>query len=290
MQETTYIYTLSCPETGLVRYVGKSDFPEKRLVNHLKCEHVHSKKSSWIISLKRKNLKPILEIIDIVPHCDWKIHEQQYIKMFLSCGAKLVNGTMGGDGGLTVDVRKKLSAKNKGKDTLSPEQRIKANKTLVDYVKKHSPWNKGKKYTIYLTTEERLKKSKAQIGRHGGKPVLQYDLDGNFIKEWLSAYSIQKTTGIRFTDVSSSCKTGGARAGFIWKFKINEEYSLKLEPVNKKTIKGKKVFQIDRLGNIVNEYSSPKEAQDKTGFNLKGISFSCCTENKTYKNYFWKYN
>ena len=54
------------------------------------------------------------------------------------------------------------------------------------------------------------------------KPVLQYDLLGNFIREWPSASKVEEETGIWQTSISACClgrygfKTAG---GYLWKFK-----------------------------------------------------------------------
>lgn len=59
---------------------------------------------------------------------------------------------------------------------------------------------------------------------HSSKPVLQYDLDGNFIKEWECTMQVQRELGIRFGDISACCrhyryhKTAG---GYKWEFKNN---------------------------------------------------------------------
>ena len=52
------------------------------------------------------------------------------------------------------------------------------------------------------------------------KPVLQYDLDGNFIAEYQSAREVERVTGIGYKMVSRVCN--GKRPythGFVFKFK-----------------------------------------------------------------------
>lgn len=57
----TFIYTLKDPITDEIRYVGKSDDPKNRLVEHLKkSKYNKTHKNNWIISLLDKDLKPIL--------------------------------------------------------------------------------------------------------------------------------------------------------------------------------------------------------------------------------------
>ena len=51
------------------------------------------------------------------------------------------------------------------------------------------------------------------------KPILQYDLDNNFIKEWISRTEAKKWLGPG--DISG-CLLGKQKqaGGFIWKYKI----------------------------------------------------------------------
>lgn len=52
------------------------------------------------------------------------------------------------------------------------------------------------------------------------KKVLQYDLNGNFIKEWESIVSISKTLHISSPSISNCCAGRIKKAcGYIWKFK-----------------------------------------------------------------------
>lgn len=54
----------------------------------------------------------------------------------------------------------------------------------------------------------------------GSKPVLQFDLDGNFIREWDCISQIAKTIHVSRFDISSVCRGLKVVAkGYIWKFK-----------------------------------------------------------------------
>lgn len=52
------------------------------------------------------------------------------------------------------------------------------------------------------------------------KPITQFDLNGNFIKEWVSAAEVERQLGYCSSHIRSSCK--GKRKtsnGYIWKYK-----------------------------------------------------------------------
>lgn len=52
------------------------------------------------------------------------------------------------------------------------------------------------------------------------KPVLQYSLEGEFVKEWVSASEVQRQTGFDRRNVSSCCRgKQKSSKGYIWKYK-----------------------------------------------------------------------
>lgn len=97
--ETVFIYVLKEPETGEIRYVGKTARPKERLRKHV----VHSKRNSnhrecWIFSLLSRNERPVFEIIDEVPIEYWSQWEVAWIEFYREQGANLVNSAPGGGG------------------------------------------------------------------------------------------------------------------------------------------------------------------------------------------------
>ena len=56
--ETTYIYTLTDPETFQIRYVGKANNISQRYKAHLNRARKHQiHKKNWIASLRKKKVK-----------------------------------------------------------------------------------------------------------------------------------------------------------------------------------------------------------------------------------------
>lgn len=97
MQDTTFIYALNDPNTGLTRYIGKTDDPQQRLSVHLASKE-QNHRTNWIKSLLKTGQEPVLEILDEVPKEFWPQWEVAYIEFFRECGCNLVNGTAGGEG------------------------------------------------------------------------------------------------------------------------------------------------------------------------------------------------
>ena len=97
---------------------------------------------------------------------------------------------------------------------------------------KSKPSNKGRKITWGDKISKSLKgkpkpkgfgnktKGKAKIKNINNKPILQYDLKGNFIKEWLSGREAHRQLGIHYGSISMCCQNKTKTAGgFVWKYK-----------------------------------------------------------------------
>lgn len=90
------VYTLNCPITGFVMYVGCTNDLDRRKYEHLSLKN-NTAKSLWIQQLKSNGLRPIMTVLER------SISEQQaikkeamYIDLFLSIGMPLKNMTNGG--------------------------------------------------------------------------------------------------------------------------------------------------------------------------------------------------
>lgn len=85
------IYSLSCPISGKVRYVGQTIMPIKdRLISHVS-ERNNNAKCLWIKELIDNNLIPIIEEIDIVDIYEANNVEMYWINQFNEWGYELLN-------------------------------------------------------------------------------------------------------------------------------------------------------------------------------------------------------
>lgn len=143
----TFIYALKDPVTGLIRYIGKSDAPKKRLCRHLNGAKTGEKchRSDWLRYLQSKNQKPLIEIVDEVPESEWQSWEVAYIQFFKDSGCDLTNATPGGEAGPVM-----LGEKNHnfGKK-MTPEKRA----VMIRYGKDNSNFGRtGAKHPMFGKT------------------------------------------------------------------------------------------------------------------------------------------
>jgi group I intron endonuclease len=136
-----------------------------------------------------------------------------------------------GGGPKSEDTKQKISISNKGKIT-SDETKIRMSITHKGRIRsqetkdKISKSNKGKKKSkIHI---ENMLKNRDNLIKGvilaNSKPILQYDLEGNFIKEWDSITNAKKHLGKGdiMGCLLNKQKTAG---GFIWKYKeINSRF------------------------------------------------------------------
>lgn len=116
----TYIYTLEHPETGEIRYVGKTTNPKRRSYQHFNikiCKKLGNKHlGNWLLSILNKGLIPIMTVIDECTD-SWIDSEQYWIEQFKQWGFNLLNVTKGGEGfghKHSEESKKKMSIVQKG--------------------------------------------------------------------------------------------------------------------------------------------------------------------------------
>lgn len=117
------------------------------------------------------------------------------------------------------------------------------------------------------------------------KRIHQYDIKGNFIREYESAREVERQTGISYKYVSRICN--GERLqykGYVFRFK--EDDFNKFKVVAQKPIR--KIIQMDLSGNFVKQWDNIIQAE-KYGFTQAGIASCCKGKRKMYKSFIWKY-
>lgn len=107
------IYSLNCPFTGVVKYIGKTKRPlSQRLAGHMHDKRI-TPKYAWIISLLKKGAKPTIHKIDEVEILELNFWERYYIELYVAAGVKLKNSTLGGEGLLISETTRQKMRKAK---------------------------------------------------------------------------------------------------------------------------------------------------------------------------------
>lgn len=207
MNKTVYIYTLSDPRDGRVRYVGAtSQRLKKRLSNHK--ADAKSRNSApvhkWINSLLDEGLEPIMDIVDSGDTDIWEAKEKYWIQRCKDTGCDLLNQT---DGGVHCvydeEYRRKISGKN------------------------HPMYGlRGEKHPMYRRGDERRGQKNPMYGRRlfserNGKSrrIAQYTRDGLFIRYWNAMMDVSRELQIDHSHITKCCKGKQKSAGgYIWRY------------------------------------------------------------------------
>lgn len=93
---TTEIYSLVCPVTNTIRYIGKAKNSEKRLKSHIRdSKRRNTPLYLWIRELIQSGKIPVMKVISIAD--DWQSEEIRQIQIHKEMGCDLLNVAKGGN-------------------------------------------------------------------------------------------------------------------------------------------------------------------------------------------------
>lgn len=266
--KTVYIYTLTCPISKEILYIGKTINLKERLCGHYKEKRNNKRKIDWIKKLRNENLKPIMEVLDEINLSDWTFWEKYWISQFKTWGFNLFNVSLGGEG-FNPQVGFKHSEDSKIKISQSGKGRIHA-----EFTKKLISKSKmGIKFSDEHL--ENLSKShKGQVHQSVLKPVIQIDsVTGEKINEFTSIKEAEKQTGIANEVISKCCKNKCKRAGFYYWCYKSEFESFVFKPFEKDIHVPKSRKSVNKINPITNEIISTYESISSATISLgKGLN------------------
>lgn len=271
-----FIYTLS-DDTG-VRYIGKTtdiNNRKRKHINEARADKVNNHRVNWIKSLLINNKEPKIEIIDEVSFDCWEFWEIFWINQFKVWGFNLTNSTNGGENppswrGKTHTKEHRNTLKNRMESSLNPSRGGLSIK-----------W----KENISISHKKNGVRPSKEVIELSKKPVIQYDMEGNFIHEWDSItsasvfFKLKSTSGIGMVCMGKRFKAGG----FRWSYKGEELKGLK-------KIKGKSIKQYSLAGNLIKTWESISEASIFLNIDGSQISKSCKDFSKSAGKFKWAYN
>jgi group I intron endonuclease len=263
--KTTFIYTIA-DENGNIRYVGKSNNPQRRIHQHLR-EGKNSHKYNWLQSIKKRGFFPVVEILDEVPVNDWETHEIYWISQFKAWGFNLVNkcdGGIGPNGSIRSDKFKDNISKRQKDKKLSEEHKLSISNGVKNYSENNPNYNKCHD-KIYLIEKEELYQ----------KYIVE-NLSINDCKKFFKTSASTILTNLKQYNIEKDKS--------IWQKQCKNK-----TPVNGRILERNVVLQYDLEGNLITKHNGIKEAAKSINKNFGSISRCCLGKTKTAYNFIWKY-
>ncbi len=230
-----------------------------------------------------------------------KILEMYYIQLFNSFNSGY-NATIGGDGICFykhTDKTKEILSQRQKEKWLDKDFRNKCATAALGY---HHTDDAKRRIREALLSRDHGIYERAAAKRKGikrdpevimkgaikrRKPVLQYSIDGTFIKE----YPFVRKAIDEFGGAIAQCCAGKLNTayGYIWKYKTEDVYSLKIDPPQKFHIINKTVYQYTINNDYVAEYASITEASKQTKIGRSTIQNCLCGLSHSAGGYIWTY-
>jgi hypothetical protein len=228
--DIAYIYLLIDPQTEKVRYVGKTVNPKYRLSGHItESPKLKNHRCNWIKSLLIKGLKPIFKIVEICPLDIFQERESHHIGLYNF--NELTNSDEGGQG------------------------------------------NKNRRREIIENSKYRNKK------------VFQYNLSGDFIKDYKSVREASRHLSITHANIARCCnKIMKHASGFIFSYKMEI-----IKPIPKPNAIKISVIEVDLQGNQLGEWISLMDCSRNTGIDNGNLSRVCNGKLKHIKGRIFKF-
>ena len=120
-------------------------------------------------------------------------------------------------------------------------------------------------------------------------PILQFNLDGEYIKEWPSTTECSKSIGVHSYQIAQCCLGRGHTAGdSLWCFKHVYEQTKQPPKLTRKKLK-RKVLQKDLSGRPIQTWNSLTSAAKSIGMTASAIYACCHGRLLTCCGYKWEY-
>jgi len=212
------IYKITSPSGKI--YIGQSINIHKRWSAYKNIKYVKQPRiSNSVLKYGIENHR--FEIIEecLLEELDkQETYWKQYYINKLGWDKMLFCQLIDGKGGpKSKETKLKISLIKKG-SKLSQDICIKMSKSKLG-IFKHT--QKTKENIGLKNSKPKPKNFGSKIKVINSKPILQYDLQGNFIKEWPSMTEINKNLKISIGFISGCCNGKYNKAkGYVWKFKV----------------------------------------------------------------------
>ena len=263
-------------------YIGQSVDIQYRFRNH-KSESFNPKSNAYDTAIHRAIRKYGVEnfSFDVVEECDQeelRDREIYWINYYNSFGEGY-NLTTGGEGVQTVNIKQVQKLWDNG---LSIEEIA----TIMN-CQKHTAIRILESYETY-NSEESYRRGRKNASKKNSKPVIQYDVNGVFVRKYSSATHAEQQTGIKAKNITRAALGYQLSAGgYQWIYDgDNPPDAYNAQVSNDK----KPVLQFDLHSNFIAEYPSASAAAKAVKLkSVKSITRCCEGYQHTAGGYYWKY-
>ena len=206
----------------------------------------------------------------------------------------------------SLETRKKQSESRRGR-IVSKETRQKLREANLgqkrsDEARQHMSQSAKKRKRFPVSQETKDKIGDSNRGKIRNKelvekmrenapnkmPVKQYDLQGNFIGEFVSVSEASRNTGVNKSHILECCyqKTNSKSCGgYQWKFSNDERI---ISPfISEKAPKPVAQYTLERK--FLKKYNSASEAMRETGIDASSIGKCCKGKLNSVKGFLWEY-
>lgn len=148
-------------------------------------------------------------------------------------------------------------------------------KTLQKRIEK---WGVEVAFETPILSREQVSGSRYKRAR----PVLQYSMDGEFIRRWPCINDACRELGYCGENISENCKKKTSQAHeFVWCYEGET-------PIFNFSGRIRAVLQYKENGTLIAQYKSFREAAEKTGFNQNSLRTAYHQSGGKYKGFIWK--
>ena len=121
--------------------------------------------------------------------------------------------------------------------------------------------------------------------KYRAKPIVQYDLNGKFIRTWECAKDVEKKIGIHHSNIGKCCNGNMKSAGgYQWKYDNGNFNDIDPVKINDRRIK---IYQYSLDGTYIKTWDSVSQINRELGYSTSNIG-KCC-KGKIYSAYGYRW-
>lgn len=272
-----FIYILRNPITNEIKYVGQTKDINRRLRDHIKTSqnkestHYKTYKSTWIRSLIKQNVDPVLEVIETCESLEQSnIRERYWIDKLSQDGEKLTNSQTNDVTEFSDLTKEKMSNAKKGKSLEEIVGEEKAKELRIynsDRLKKNNP-NKSSMSEVKEKISNTLK-----------------DFFSNPENHWAygKKMSEEHNEKLRLAKINNPKNVGNKKS------RTDEQKKKISEKLKGSKVKRSEILQFDMNGLLIKEWKSMREIERETDLLRPQISRCCKGLKESYAGFIWKY-